>query len=183
MINRMPLSSVLAAKLKRAEELRQQRQEEADGLGRFFQRLCAKMGDYALPDLFVLAFILLLAFGGCAFAANDGGMSSSSSRPFMGSFIFLIGFIFSILAYYITDQPTNGWVTITSAACVWLIAFIFIGQAVSLILTGRWGDPRDLASLDRLTENILVFPVVVSELKLGDVKQQVFGANLVEGRR
>src|SRR5438105_2495160 len=40
---------------------------------------------------------------------------------------------------------------------------------------------RFSASPDRLTEDVLILPVVVPELKFGDVERQILGADLVEG--
>jgi hypothetical protein len=36
------------------------------------------------------------------------------------------------------------------------------------------------ASPDRLAEDVLVFPIVVPELELGDIERHVLGADLVE---
>ena len=92
----------------------------------------------------------------------------------LGISIFVFGFLVLGFAYKFIDKPDNErqpWL----ALGIGIVGFAAIAQAIFLVLPPVGSTPTDCRS-----ENVGVAPIVVPELKFGNVQRHVLGANFME---
>jgi len=128
--------------------------------------------------------------GGVNADANDGNYFKNKFPPIAAGvlfvvFIVLFGKGYERLVYggklYGAAAMVLGW--LTGLAAVWVIIAWFSGHPIwPLVSENVSAAPGIDASAPcySSTENVRVLPIVVTELKLGNVKRHVLGADLVE---
>ena len=118
----------------------------------------------------------------CAYQPNEGRgygacFTGSYKSAFIGLSLLILGALCMGICIKLACECDQCRVKCYAAIFTFIIGFIASSHGLFFAFSGDWPE---LASSNCLTENVSVLPVVVPELKLGDVERQIFLADLVE---